>query len=114
AVTHGDTVIHGNGIELFGDAAGGFDFFGNESAQIAQVHVTRHKLRKRVHYRNNRFAKVAVLHTGGAPEGASAGHVTAVGGSTGTVLRHDISRTGKVRKVVNNTPDRPGAVFSRA
>ena len=35
------------------------------------------------------MVEVAVLHAGGTPQGAGAGHVAAVGGRAGTIVRHD-------------------------
>ncbi len=106
AVTHGDAVVHGDGVEFFGDAAGGFDFLGHQRAQVAQVHVAGDELRERVHHGDDRLAEVAVLHAGGAPQGAGAGHVAAVGRSAGAVVRHDLSQAVAVSvggKTVNNT-----------
>ncbi|KAG1455584.1 hypothetical protein G6F57_015267 [Rhizopus arrhizus] len=92
AVAHGDAVIAGARVEFLGDAARSFDLFGDQRAQVAQVHVARYELRERVHYRDDRLAEIAVLHAGGAPQGAGAGHVAAVGRCAGTVVRHDLSR----------------------
>jgi hypothetical protein len=38
-VAHGDPIIHRNGVEFFGHAAGGFNLLGNQFTEIAQVHV---------------------------------------------------------------------------
>ncbi|VTR27229.1 Uncharacterised protein [Serratia fonticola] len=66
-MAHGDPIIHRNGVELFGNAARGFDLFCNQLAQVAQVHMARHKLGEGVDHRNNRFAEIVVGHPGRAP-----------------------------------------------
>jgi hypothetical protein len=50
--------------------------------------VAWHELGKRVHNGNNGFAEIGVCHPGGAPQRAGTRHITAVGGSGGTILRH--------------------------
>ena len=87
-MTHRDTVIHRNGVELFRHTAGGFDLLGNEFAEIAQVHVARHKLGEGVHHGDNRLTEIGVGHPGGAPQCAGTRHVTAMSGGGGTILRH--------------------------
>ena len=81
-MTHGDAVVDGDGIEFLGDAASSLDLAGDELAKILKVHVAGHELGERVHHRNNRLAKIAVLHARRAPEAAGTGHVAAVGGGT--------------------------------
>ena len=51
-----------------------------ELAEVVQVNVAGHELRERVYDRDDRLGKVAILHAGGAPESACAGHVAAKGG----------------------------------
>ena len=41
------------------------------------------ELREGIDHRNDRLAEVAVLHAGGSPEGAGAGHVAAIGWKCG-------------------------------
>ena len=79
-MSHGNAVIHGNGIEFLGYAAGAFNLTCNQLAQVFQVHVTRYKLGKGIGNGNNGFAEIVILHAGGAPESAGAGHVAAMGG----------------------------------
>ena len=67
-MTHGDTVIHGNGVEFFGNATSSFNFTRDQLTQIFEVNVTRYELREGIHHRNNRFAEIAIFHAGGAPE----------------------------------------------
>ena len=43
-MAHGDAVVHGDGVELLGDAAGRLDFTGHQLAQVLQVHVAGHEL----------------------------------------------------------------------
>ena len=88
AMAHSDTIIHRNGIELFSNAAGGFDLLSNQFTEVAQVNVARHELGKRVYDSNNRFTEVIIGHPGGAPQCAGARHIAAVSGGGGTVFRH--------------------------
>jgi hypothetical protein len=55
--------------------------------------VAGHELGEGVGHGDDRLAEVAVLHAGGAPQGAGAGHVAAVGGGAGAVLGHGQSYT---------------------
>ena len=77
-VTHSNTVINGNGVEFLGDATRLTDGTGDQFTHVLQVHVTGHKLGERVSDRNNGLAEIIVTHTGGTPQGASTGHITAV------------------------------------
>ena len=72
-----------------GHATGAFDFAGDQLAQVLQVHVARDELGERVGDGDDRFLEVFVLHAGGAPQGTGAGHVAALGGSLGTIIRHE-------------------------
>ena len=85
AVAHGDAVIHRDGVELFGHAAGGFDLFGDQFAQIAQMHVARHELGKGVDHGDDRLAEIGVGHPGRAPQCAGTRHIAAMSGGGGTV-----------------------------
>jgi len=80
AVTHRDAVIDRNGIELFGYAAGCFDLFRDQLAQVAQVDVPGNELRERVHNGNDRLAKIGVGHPCGAPQGSRSSHITTMRG----------------------------------
>ena len=53
--------------------------------------MARHELGEGVDHRDNGLGEILILHTGGAPQGAGAGHVASMGGGTGTVFRHGIS-----------------------
>jgi hypothetical protein len=88
AVAHGDAVIDRNGVELLGDAAGRLDLARHQLAKVLQMNVARHELGEGIDDGDDRLAEIAVLHAGGAPKGAGAGHVAAVGGRAGTVGGH--------------------------
>ena len=87
-VAHGDAVVNGDGIELLGNAASGLHLACHQLAHVVQVHMAGHKLGERIGNGNDRLAKIAVGHTGGAPQGAGASHVAAVGGGFGAVVGH--------------------------
>lgn len=88
-VAHGDAVIDRDGVEFLGHATGAFDFASHQLAQVLQVHMARYELGERVGDGDDRFLEVFVLHPGGAPQGTGAGHVAALGGSLGTIIRHE-------------------------
>ena len=88
AVAHGDAVIDRDGVEFLGHAARRLDLARHQLAQVLQVHVAGHELGEGVDNGDDRLAEVAVLHAGGAPQGAGAGHVAAVGGGAGTIGGH--------------------------
>ena len=71
-VTHGDAVVDGHRVELTGDAAGLLDGFGNQSADLVQVHMARQELVEGVGNGDDRLAKVLAVHAGGTVEGACA------------------------------------------
>ena len=77
-VAHGDAVVDGDGVELLGDAACALDLTGDELAQILEVNVAWDELGKGVGDGDDGLAKVAVLHSGGAPEAARAGHIASM------------------------------------
>jgi hypothetical protein len=87
-VAHGDAVVDGDGVEFLGDAARGLDLPRHELPKILQMHVARHELSEGIGDSDDRFAEIAVLHAGGAPEAARARHVAAMGRSAGTIGRH--------------------------
>src|SRR5690606_8589042 len=58
AVTHGDTVVYGDGVELFGHTAGRFDFARDHLAQILEVHMARHELGEGVDHGDDGLAEV--------------------------------------------------------
>ncbi len=87
-MAHGDAVIHRDGVELLGDAAGRLDLARHQLAEILQVDVARHELGEGIDDGDDRLAEVAILHAGGAPEAARARHVASVGAGSGPVSRH--------------------------
>ena len=94
-MAHGDTVIHGDGVELLGNAPRRRYFTSYQLAQVLQVHMARDELGERVHHRDDRFFKVAVGHAGGPPQGPGTRHVASGGGCLGSVLGHaGFSRLG--------------------
>ncbi len=88
-MTHGDAVVDRDGVEFLGNAAGFLDFARDQLTQILQVHVAGHELGEGVGDGNDRFLEVFVLHAGGTPQGACAGHVAAEGGGFRAIIRHD-------------------------
>ena len=93
-MAHSDPVIHRDGVELLGDAAGCLDLACDQLAQILQVDVARHELGEAVDHRDDRLTEIAVLHARGAPQPARAGHITAMGRSAGTIGRHQFGSDG--------------------
>ena len=67
------------------------DLARDQLAEILEVHMARHELREGIHHRDDRLAEIAVLHAGGAPQPAGAGHVAAMGGGAGAVSGHEVS-----------------------
>ena len=90
-MAHGNAVVDGNGVEFLGDAARLLDLARDQLPHILEVHMTGHELGERIGNGDNGLAEIAFGHAGGAPQGARAGHVAAMGGGAGTVLRHDVS-----------------------
>ena len=89
-VAHGDAVVHGDGVELLGHPAGLLDLAGHQLPHVLQVHMPRHELGEGVGHGDDRLVEVLVLHAGGTPQGAGAGHVAAGGGGAGTILGHGV------------------------
>ena len=88
AMAHGDAVIDRDGVEFFGDTAGRLDLARDQLAEILQMHMARHELGEGVGDGDDRLAEIAVLHAGGAPQRAGAGHVAAVGGGARAIGGH--------------------------
>ena len=76
-MAHGDAVVDGNGIKLCRIAAHLLYLLTHNLTDLVQVGMTRHKLRKRVHYGNDRLAKLLMLHTGSHPQGTGSSHSSA-------------------------------------
>ena len=64
------------------------DLARHQLAEVLQVDVAGHELGERVGDGDDRLAEIAVLHPGGAPQAARAGHVAAVGGGSGAIGGH--------------------------
>src|SRR5690606_2815936 len=74
----------------------------DQLAQILQVDVSGHELGEGIDHGDDGFLEVFILHAGGAPEGAGAGHVATGGGGAGTVLGHgnlNWPRAGKPARI---------------
>ena len=87
-MAHRDAVVDGDGVELLGDAARRLDLARDELAEVLEVDVAGHELGEGIDHRDDRLAEVAVLHAGGAPKAARAGHVAAVRGGAGAQSGH--------------------------
>ena len=87
-MAHGDAVIDGDGVEFLGDAAGRLDLARDQLAEILQMHMAGHELGEGIGDGDDRLAEIPVLHAGGAPQAAGAGHVAAMGGGAGAIGRH--------------------------
>ena len=90
-MAHRDAVVDRDGVEFLGDAAGLLDLARDQLAEVLQMDVARHELGEGVDHRDDRLAEILVLHAGGAPQAAGAGHVAAVGGGAGAVGGHGLS-----------------------
>ena len=89
-VAHGDAVVDGDGVEFLGHAAGGLDLARDQLAQILQMHMTGDELGEGVDDGDDGFVEIGVGHAGGAPQGARAGHVAAMGAGSGAILGHEL------------------------
>jgi hypothetical protein len=87
-VTHGNTIVHSDGIEFFGDTAGRFDLSRDQLAQIFYVHVSWYKKGEGVDHGDNGLFEVVVFHASSTPQRAGPGHVTTVGGCFGSIVGH--------------------------
>ena len=104
-MAHRDPVIDRDGVELLGHAARRLDLARDQLAQVLQMHMARHELRERIGDGDDRLAEIAVLHAGGAPQPAGAGHVAAMGRGAGTIGGH-VSSSGQA-SLGNGIPSRP-------
>ncbi len=110
-MAHGDAVVDGDGVELLGHATGGFNFAGDELAEILQVDVAGDELGEGIDDRDDRLAEIAVLHAGRAPEAAGTGHVAAVGGGSRTIGGHGCHLDGLFAAMPAPSAPRPGGHF---
>ena len=96
-MAHGDAVIHRDGVELLGDAAGRLDLPRDELTEVLEVNMAGHELGEGVGNGDDGLGEILVLHAGGTPEGARASHVAAVGGGAGTIGGHDSGNGCRLR-----------------
>ena len=87
-MAHRDAVIHGDGVEFLGDTPCRFDFTRNHLPEVFQMHMAGYELGKTVDHGDDRFAEIAVGHSGGAPKSSGTGHVPAMGRSARAVIGH--------------------------
>jgi len=67
-----------------------FDGAGDELSKVFEVDVAGNELGEGVGDSDDRLVEIAILHSGGAPEAAGTGHITAVGSGSGTINRHPL------------------------
>ena len=75
-VTHGNTVINGNGIEFLCDSACFFNGLFDDVAHIFEVDVSWYEVRVGVGNGDYRFTKIRVFDASGTPEGARSRGIT--------------------------------------
>src|SRR5690606_40662220 len=76
------------GVGLARDGPCSLELRGHHPPEIAQMDVAGDELGERVHDRDDRLSEILIAHTGGAPEGARAGHIASVCRRAGTVFGH--------------------------
>jgi hypothetical protein len=91
AMAHCDAVVHGDRVELAGDAAGFPDRPGHDVAEVLEVHVAGHELGIGVGDGHDGFAEVPVPHAGGPPQRSRAGGVAPMSGNAGTQCGHSLT-----------------------
>ncbi len=87
-MAHGNAVVHGDGVELFGHTTGRLNLARHQLAEVFQMHVAGHELGERIHHGNDGFVEIAIFHAGGTPQRAGTSHVATSGSGFGTVDRH--------------------------
>ena len=78
-VSHSDTVVNGDGVELGSIATHTLNFLLHNLSNLMQMCVTWYKLCERVDNSNNGLAKLFMFHTCGYPKSASSCHTAAFG-----------------------------------
>lgn len=81
-MTHGDAVVHRDGVELARYAARRPNRLGHNLADVLQMNMAGYELRVRVRDGDDRLTEIGVGHTGRTPEGASARGIASGGGGT--------------------------------
>ncbi len=104
-VAHRDAVVDGDRVELPRHSAGGGDRLADDPPDRLQMGVARHELGEAVGDGDDRFAEVGGGDTGGAEQGAGAGHVAAMRDGTGAESGHGtISASAPVPREDAATP----------
>ena len=73
-MTHGNTIVDGDGVEFCCITAHGFNLLFNNLANLMEMGMTRHKLRERIDDGNNRLAELFTFHTSGNPQSPCSCH----------------------------------------
>ena len=73
-MSHGNTVIDGDGVELCCIASHLFNFLFHDLSSLMQMSVTRNKLSERVDDGNDWFSKLFTLHAVGYPQSTCSSH----------------------------------------
>ena len=73
-MSHGDTVVDGDGIEFGGIAAHGLYLLLDDLSDFMQMGMSRHKLGERIDHCDDGFAELFTLHTCGDPECSGSCH----------------------------------------
>jgi hypothetical protein len=89
-VSHGDAVVNGNTVKLFGDGAVGLNFPGHPLPHLPQVDMSGDELGEGVDDGDDGAAEFSLFDARSSPESACAGHVAAMGGNAGTVGPHGV------------------------
>ena len=79
-VSHGDTVVHGNGVEFGRIAAQALDFGLDQLAGLMQMRMAGDELGEGIHHRDDRFSHLFRFHARRSPEGAGACHPASLEG----------------------------------
>src|SRR4028118_68499 len=79
-MTHGDAIIHGDGVEFLGDTTGSFNLTAYQLTQILQMNVSGYELGKGVGDGNDWLLEIRCVHSRGAPESTGTSHIASVGG----------------------------------
>jgi len=79
-MTHGDSVIHSDGVELAAHASCLGNFHCHQLAHILEVNMPWHELGEGVGNGNDRLVEILILEASGAPQRAGTGHIATLGG----------------------------------
>ena len=85
-MSHGDTIIDGNGIELSSKIASLLEDLLHLLSDMVQVGMTGNKLGERVGNAKNRFPKLTLFHPVGTPEAPCSRHSASHGTRIAAVL----------------------------